>query len=133
MKDLFDYISGTSTGAILATALALKKEGTVGDPKFWGKECVQIYIDGGPDIFQQNKLGKALQVFMYLIFVIVFAGLFFLCGNYKYNNAEKRKALKNMNKFLQEEQDAMAKRLALEANSKKSTLENNFDIISEEE
>ena len=61
MKDIFDMITGTSTGSILATALSISsdepnpikykgKENPL--PKYWGQECVNIYTGGGDKIFR---------------------------------------------------------------------------------
>lgn len=95
-------MSGTSTGSILAGALAVHGDGSPDEPKFWAKEAVQIYIDGGPIIFDQNKVGKAMQSLCYIGFVIVFTGLFFLYGNYRYNNKSKRQAMDHIHEFLTE-------------------------------
>jgi patatin-like phospholipase/acyl hydrolase len=51
MKDLFDMMSGTSTGSILATSLAIPKTVGSNEPMFWASDAVKIYADGGPDIF----------------------------------------------------------------------------------
>ena len=76
MKDLFDMMAGTSTGSILSTGLSIKKEGTVDEPKLWGEDCRNIYIDQAPFIFKQNGVGVFFQIVCYLIFIFAFGGIF---------------------------------------------------------
>ncbi len=52
LSDFFDYIAGTSTGAILATSLALGK--SVG-------ELIEFYKELGPQIFDKAALFKRLR------------------------------------------------------------------------
>lgn len=101
MKDLFDMMSGTSTGSILTTGLSVQsKQKDV--PLYWGKDCVKIYIDGGPMIFQQNKLGRSFQYLCYIGFVILFTSLFYCWGRSRYDSKKKQMALKEMHDFLLE-------------------------------
>jgi len=51
MMDLFDMMSGTSTGSILSTALSLIKAENRSEPLFWAGDALGIYEDAGPIIF----------------------------------------------------------------------------------
>jgi len=51
MMNLFDMMSGTSTGSILSTALSLPSDTNKSEPKFWAHDALEIYEDNGPEIF----------------------------------------------------------------------------------
>jgi patatin-like phospholipase/acyl hydrolase len=52
--DLFDLIAGTSTGGILACALA--RPGEDGKPKYTAEELTGLYVTEGPKIFHHSLL-----------------------------------------------------------------------------
>jgi patatin-like phospholipase/acyl hydrolase len=58
--EMFDLIAGTSTGAILASALA--RRGEDGSPMYSAEDLSQIYITEGPKIFDQSLLKKFTSV-----------------------------------------------------------------------
>lgn len=53
ISELFDLIAGTSTGGILALALALRGEG--GSPKYTAEDLIDLYVKGGEEIFPPGK------------------------------------------------------------------------------
>lgn len=52
VADLFDLIAGTSTGGILATALASPDDN--GNPRWTAAELVDLYRSEGPEIFRRS-------------------------------------------------------------------------------
>ena len=54
VADLFDLIAGTSTGGILACALA--RAGDDGRPRFEAAELIELYEREGPEIFRHDPL-----------------------------------------------------------------------------
>lgn len=54
--ELYDVISGTSTGAILAMALTIKKPGT--DAPYTAQEALKIYEEMGPEIFKRSTYDR---------------------------------------------------------------------------
>jgi uncharacterized protein len=68
ISDLFDLIAGTSTGGILACALARPENRphppTPGPPapRFSASELVQLYVEEGPDIFDRSLLKRVRSV-----------------------------------------------------------------------
>jgi patatin-like phospholipase/acyl hydrolase len=57
MVDLVDLIAGTSTGAILACALA-RPGADAAAPRFSAAELVQLYVEEGPHIFSRDLLKR---------------------------------------------------------------------------
>ena len=102
MKDLFDMMAGTSTGSILATALAIPDPDHPTYPKFWASEATAIYIDSGPIIFRQSSLGRFWQVTCYITIVCLFTGLFYCCGSSRYDNKKKKEAHLIIHKFIRQ-------------------------------
>jgi uncharacterized protein len=54
VADLFDLIAGTSTGGILACALA--RPGADGRPRYSAEELTELYVSEGPRIFHRSAL-----------------------------------------------------------------------------
>ncbi|CAL4979663.1 unnamed protein product [Urochloa decumbens] len=55
IADYFDVIAGTSTGALITAMLAAPNENK--RPLFAAKDISQFYIENGPKIFPQRKIG----------------------------------------------------------------------------
>ena len=51
VKDLFDMLTGTSTGSILASALSLKSKTDSSAPRYWATDANEIYINSADDLF----------------------------------------------------------------------------------
>jgi predicted acylesterase/phospholipase RssA len=60
IAELFDLIAGTSTGGILACALA--RPGDDGRPRFTAAELAALYVDEGPRIFHRPLLKRIRSV-----------------------------------------------------------------------
>ena len=60
MAEMVDLVAGTSTGGILACALARK--GPDGRPLFSAEELAGIYVDKGPEIFHRGLLKRIFSV-----------------------------------------------------------------------
>jgi patatin-like phospholipase/acyl hydrolase len=60
VSELFDLIAGTSTGGIIACALATP--GPSGQPKFSAKDLMNFYVEEGPDIFWRSPLRTLLSL-----------------------------------------------------------------------
>jgi len=58
--DMVDFIAGTSTGGILACALA--RPGPDGGPRFSAEELAGLYVEEGPRIFRRDLLKTIFSV-----------------------------------------------------------------------
>ena len=85
--------SGTSTGSMLSTAMALPSDETnpkdnlkgFKRPYKWASEAAEIYTGGAPDIFRSNAMGVFVKVLYFIAFIAVFGGIFYLAGNRCYH------------------------------------------------
>lgn len=100
MKDLFDMMSGTSTGSMLASAMSVHKKGEENEPFFWASEMIDFYQDNAPNIFKKNYLGAVTQFLIYTMLLCFFGGLFFAYGYLRYANPNVLKAQREMHEFL---------------------------------
>jgi len=60
ISDLFDLIAGTSTGGLLALALA--RPGETGQPAFTAEELAELYVTEGPKIFRRSLIKRITSV-----------------------------------------------------------------------
>lgn len=91
MRDLFNMISGTSTGSMLAAALATNKESST-EPLFWGKGMVNFYETEASGLFKSNRLKGFVSFILWFLIFAFWGGVFYLYGVYKYANPKKLKA-----------------------------------------
>jgi len=63
---------------------------------------LKIYEDGGPIIFQQNKMGWYLDWGIYILWVSFCGLVFFRIGSRMYDNKKKQKAHDELHNFLME-------------------------------
>jgi patatin-like phospholipase/acyl hydrolase len=61
IADLFDLIAGTSTGGLIALALAAPGEG--GRPRWRAADLIALYEAEGPRIFSRSLVGRVLSGF----------------------------------------------------------------------
>ena len=55
MIDYFDFVSGTSAGAILACLYTLPDEKNPNRPKYSAREVLAMYLEGGMDTFARSS------------------------------------------------------------------------------
>ena len=107
MKLMFDFTAGTSTGSIIAAALATPyKTGdrsTVLDcsvdickPKFWGPDMIKIYSKEGSKIFLKYAMTPFKTWLWLLLILAIFVGLFFYWGTKKYDSKELKEQMNEM-------------------------------------
>lgn len=106
MKDLFDMMSGTSTGSIISAGLSYPKdtrgfEKNAWIPMYWGFDIIDIYSNKGEFIFKKKEgINKGLRAFLMILYMTIFAGIGFYLGRRWFDNPEQDKIYKNMHKAL---------------------------------
>ena len=104
MKDMFDMISGTSTGRIITAALSFwnktdpaNYKGTNKIPTFFAEEILAIYRDNGAVIFADHKAsGDGTQTLVFVIFCVLWGGLFYVLGKRIYDNDDTKANFKRI-------------------------------------
>ena len=90
MKDLFDMLSGVSTGSIMSAGFSIAKPDD--SPLYWAEDIKGVYINNAGEIFLTNSFGRFTTFMIYFLFIICFGSLFFFMGYYKYDNPKIHKA-----------------------------------------
>ena len=89
--------AGTSTGSIVAAALAYPKNDTDGnrteEPLYWSKEIIDIYSEKGYLIFKQNSISNVAAGFWLFFFTVTFAVIGYAIGYYTYTDPEIQNAI----------------------------------------
>lgn len=104
MKDMFHMISGTSTGSIITAALSYYNKtdpaNYKGDPKiptFFAEEILDIYRNNGAVIFADHKAsGDGTQTLVFIIFCVIWGGLFYMLGKHIYDNDDTKANFKRI-------------------------------------
>ena len=97
MKDLFDFIAGTSTGSIIAASLAMPKNESVNgktvlsktEPLYFADEIIQIYRNDNDKIFDKNQFSIGWVIAFNVITFPLFVYLGFYFGKLKFDNEQK--------------------------------------------
>jgi hypothetical protein len=102
LKDLFDMMAGTSTGSILASALACPDPDDMKRPKFFADDALAIYTTRGVDIFKKQGL-RTTQYFLFIVlFAVLNSVLGYFIGRYLFESSKTKRVLNDMRKHFKE-------------------------------
>lgn len=104
MKDMFDMISGTSTGSIITASLSYwdktdeaNYKGDEKIPTFFAEEILDIYRKNGAVIFADHKAsGDGTQTLVFILFCVIWGILFYFLGKHIYDNDETKANFKRI-------------------------------------
>ena len=88
MAELFDMVSGTSTGSLLATSIVLPHPDDPKKNKFWAEDAIKIYTERGGDVFQTFGISNTARLLGTLIFALLGGALGYCIGIKIYTNTE---------------------------------------------
>jgi len=96
MAELFDMISGTSTGSLLATALVLPnpEKNSTQINKFFASDAINAYKKIGPDVFKKKELSLWWRIIGTAFFAIIGGAIFFFVGRRILTDAKFEEAVK---------------------------------------
>jgi hypothetical protein len=94
MADLFDMVSGTSTGSLLATAIVLpnpnynstSNSSEVSRNLFWAEDAIKIYTERGSEVFSYYELPLGYQILGAFVFSLIGGALGLCTGVSCYHN-----------------------------------------------
>lgn len=110
VQDMFDMLSGTSTGSIMASALSLATPPDANGvilPKFWAEDMKNIYIDNAAEIFQSNTFGAFVAFLIYFFCIIILGGMFLRIGIFRYDNPKIHLAHKELEKEILQKKEEL--------------------------
>jgi len=108
MKDMFDMISGTSTGSIISAALTYhakdkdkENDGRV-TPKFFASDVIDVYANQGDRIFSKHASASdsGPKTILLGFFVAAWGVGFYFIGKYFYDNEETKENFSRIDKIL---------------------------------
>ena len=102
MHYLFNMISGTSTGSIIAGMLTIPTNndtsGTIDTPEYSAGDAVKLYSTRGEELFQSKALSNGVALICAIIFAIFMGWVTFYIGKRFYDNKETYGNLKLIKK-----------------------------------
>jgi hypothetical protein len=91
MPELFDLISGSETGAIIAASLNRPNDdktpdghGNVQINKWWASKTSELFYDNSKNLYEDNHLSTITQIIIIIAAVLIDSGLVYLCLRCKY-------------------------------------------------
>lgn len=98
MSELFDMVSGTSTGSLLTTSVVMPA--TNGSNKFYADDAAKIYATHGSDVFQTFEIPLWVQLFGTAGCVIFGGFLGWLIGICLFHNREHEKTMNSFHEYI---------------------------------
>lgn len=80
MTKLFDMITSTSTGGLLAASLVVPDPANEGENMYYSDAVVTIYEYYGPQVYQERSFSKGWLAFIIIASVILSFALGYLLG-----------------------------------------------------
>jgi hypothetical protein len=113
MSELFQMVSGTSTGSLLTTAIVLPDPNDPTKNKFWASNASNIYKNNGAMVFKTFDLPLWVR-FLGTIGLTIIGGLLGFCIGVKlYHNKEHEKSMQSFNEYIKKRKEhALKKRKA---------------------
>lgn len=106
MAELFQMVSGTSTGSLLTTAIVLPNNDTAkygARPNlFFAQNASEVYIKYGKDVFKSFKSPLWQMILGTVIFTILGGILGYCIGRCLFHNAEYEKTMKSFYSYIKE-------------------------------
>ncbi|CDW88051.1 patatin [Stylonychia lemnae] len=101
MAELFDMVSGTSTGSLLASSLVLPNpdKNSPQINKFFASDALKIYTEFAPEVFQKYQLPRIWRIVGSLGFAIVGGIIFFFVGLKLLTDTQFESAIKAFKEF----------------------------------
>ena len=91
--DMFDYFAGTSTGALMTSALSYPSENDATIPKYNMDDIIEVWKTKGKDLFRPNPGPSAGEIIVWILFFVAWVGLFYFLGRYFYDWPAERARL----------------------------------------
>jgi len=103
MAELFDMVSGTSTGSLLATSIVLPNtdKNSTQINKFFSTDAIRIYAELGSKVFQKFEVGYRGLILGTTIFAILGALLGLWIGASRYHDKEHEDSIKAFKSFIE--------------------------------
>ena len=97
MSELFQMVSGTSTGSLLTTAIVLPNNDTATNATrknmFFAVNATNIYKDGGKDVFRTFTIPMWVRVLGTLLLTAIGGAIGYCIGRCIFHNTEYEKTM----------------------------------------
>ena len=101
MQDLFDLISGTSTGSYLTATLAMPNDNVTGG-SYYAQDVIDMFLSSGPIIFYPNNINLGMLWIITVITAFIGFSVGHRFGKRLYSNPKVTKALSRIKKLIKE-------------------------------
>ena len=101
MIDLFNMISGTSTGGLLTTALVTPSKDDRSQP-YYSDFIIDLFVNEGPTIFKAQTINQGLLGIMIVTFIMIFGVLGYKLGKRTFANPQVEDTIYKMKKYIRD-------------------------------